>query len=233
MTALASLAEIVGVTSVNSSRSRLLSAGERLDRAFRTAGDGLAQGGALTPRPARSTASATRRSFRPSVGLRPRTTSRSSFAGIGHFGPGSCPVSALKARTGSAALPLTAAMSSSVRGVRRAARLAICWSRFWFARSPTPAILADTSSPRSPSAATRSAPLPSMTSRRSSTRALIAPATLAPPRRPGRVGVRRRPRQHLAHRLNAPDQAFVDALGVAVGRLDHVGQAQIDDPRAC
>ncbi len=91
-----------------------------------------------------------------------------------------CPVSALNARTGSAALPLTAAISSSVRRVRRVARPAICWSSVCMARSPTPANLADTSSPRSPRAVTRSAPLPSMTSRKSSTLALIALATLAP-----------------------------------------------------
>ena len=51
-------------------------------------------------------------------------------------------------------------------------------------------------------------------------------------RRPGRIGVRGRSRQRLAHRLNAPRQPFIDALGVAVGRLDQVGQARIDDPRA-
>ena len=143
-----------------------------------------------------------------------------------------CPVSALRARTGSAALPLTAAMSSSVRRVSSAARPAICWSSACIARSPTPAILADTSSPLSPSAVTRSAPLPSMTSRKSSTFARIAPATLAPRAAQIDFGLRRRPRQDFAHRLNASDEPLVDGPGVAIGRLRHVRQPHVDDPRA-
>ena len=65
-------------------------------------------------------------------------------------------------------------MSSSVRRVSRAARLAICWSIVCIARSPTPTMRADTSSPRWPSVASKSAPLSSMISRKSSTLALIA-----------------------------------------------------------
>ena len=71
-----------------------------------------------------------------------------------------------------------------------------------------------------------------MTSRSSSTRALIAPVTLAPRAAQVEIGVRRRFRQRLAHRMNARGEPLIDALGVAVGGLHQIRKAQIDDPRA-
>ncbi len=71
-----------------------------------------------------------------------------------------------------------------------------------------------------------------MTSRKSSTFALIALATLAPRAAQIEFGFRRRAHQNFAHRLNASDKALIDGLGVAVRRLRQVGQAHVNDPRA-
>ena len=57
--------------------------------------------------------------------------------------------------------------------------------------------------PRSPSVVTRSAPLPSITSRKSSTFALITLATAAPRADQNLFGFGRRSRQNFAHHLNA------------------------------
>ena len=133
----------------------------------------------------------------------------------------------MRADTSSLRAPSAARKSAPLPSMtsRRSSTLALI-------ESPAPTMRADTSSLRSPSAASKSAPLPSMTSRKSSTLALIALATLAPRAAQIEFGFGRRLRQKIAHRLDARLKSLIDAAGVAVGRVRHLGQARVDDARA-
>ena len=139
-------------------------------------------------------------------------------------------MSVASARTGSAALPLTAEMSSSVRrvGERKARHLLVeRLHRALADADDSPRRLAVLAQRRDQFAALADDRLAQVVDPRP-----IVAGDVGSARGPDRVSFRGRPPHEVGHRLDALGEAFVDAARIALGRRRHVGEALVDHPRA-